>query len=96
MRSIGASPDELRHITLFAGRGCEECRFTGYGGRTGIFEYLPVDDDIRAEITKKSSTDVIKKVALKKGMMTLRQDGWTKVKQGITTISEVLRVTLEQ
>jgi general secretion pathway protein E len=96
MRSIGASPDELRHITLFAGRGCEECRFTGYRGRTGIFEYLPVDDDIRAEITKKSSTDVIKKVALKKGMMTLRQDGWTKVKQGITTISEVLRVTLEQ
>ncbi|MCK4391139.1 MAG: type II secretion system ATPase GspE [Desulfobacterales bacterium] len=96
IRSMAASRDELRDITLFAGRGCEECRFTGYKGRTAVFEYLPVDDDIRAEVTKKSSTDVIKEVALKKGMITLRQDGWSKVKQGITTIPEVLRVTVEQ
>ena len=64
-------------------------------GRTAIFEYLPIDDDIRREIIASSGADKIKKVAMKKGHRTLREDGWHKVKDGITTISEVLRVTLE-
>jgi general secretion pathway protein E len=72
------------------------CNHTGFKGRIGIFEYLPIDDDIRREITAKSSTERIKDVALSKGMVTLRQDGWDKVKRGITTVSEVLRVTLEK
>jgi len=93
---MGVSPDEAAGIDFFAGKGCEECRYTGFRGRTGIFEYLPVNDDIRKEIVERTSTERIKDVMLKKGMATLRQDGWHKVRQGITTISEVLRVTLEK
>jgi general secretion pathway protein E len=96
LRAMNLSPDKVCRIEFFAGEGCEECKYTGFRGRIGIFEYLPVDDDIRKEITARSSTERIKDVALKKGILTLRQDGWNKVKKGITTISEVLRVTLEK
>ncbi|MBW1735352.1 MAG: type II secretion system ATPase GspE [Deltaproteobacteria bacterium] len=96
LKSMQVTPEEAREIRFFAGRGCEECRYTGFKGRTAIFEYLPVDDDIRREITNKSSTERIKDVALGKGLITLRQDGWRKVRKGITTIPEVLRVTLEK
>ncbi|MBC8466502.1 MAG: type II secretion system protein GspE, partial [Deltaproteobacteria bacterium] len=73
-----------------------ECRYTGFRGRTAIFEYLPVDDDIRKEITERSSNERIKDVAISKGLITLRQDGWRKVRKGVTTIAEVLKVTLEK
>ena len=66
------------------------------GDERAIFEYLPVDDGIRREIMAKSSTERIKDVAIEKGMTVLRQDGWCKVREGITTIAEVLRVTLEK
>ncbi len=96
LRSMGLSPDETAKLEFYAGKGCEECRYTGFKGRTAIFEYLAVDDDIRKEITESANAERIKHVALKKGMITLRQDGWRKVKQGMTTIPEVLRVTLER
>ena len=96
LKAMNLSPNELCGIEFFAGEGCEECKHTGFRGRIGIFEYLPVDDDIRREITARSSTERIKDVALEKGLLTLRQDGWNKVIRGITTISEVLRVTLEK
>ena len=91
---MGVDPEETEGIQFFAGRGCETCRYTGFRGRTAIFEYLPVDGDIRKEITNRATTEALKDLALQKGMVTLRQDGWNKVKRGITTISEVLRVTL--
>ena len=96
LNSMGIGDDEASGIEFFAGKGCENCRHTGFRGRTAIFEYLPVDDDIRKEITRKSSNERIKDVAMRKGLMTLRQDGWRKVKKGITTIAEVLKVTLEK
>lgn len=96
VKAMNLSPAEVRCVEFLAGAGCEECKHTGFRGRIGIFEYLPVDDDIRREITARSSTERIKDVAQEKGLLTLRQDGWNKVKQGITTISEVLRVTLEK
>lgn len=95
-KSMGISPAEAEKIEFFTGKGCEECRYTGFRGRTAIFEYLPIDDDIRRIITERSSTEVIKNLAISKGMLTLRQDGWRKVREGVTTISEVLRVTLER
>jgi general secretion pathway protein E len=96
LNSMGIGHDEASEIEFFAGKGCEECRYTGFRGRTAIFEYLPVDDDIRKEITKGSSNERIKEMAMGKGLMTLRQDGWRKVRKGVTTISEVLKVTLEK
>ena len=94
LKSMKLTSEELARDKFYEGEGCEECRHTGFKGRIGIFEYLPVDEDIRREIINQSSTEQIKNVALKKGLMTLRQDGWEKAKKGITTISEVLRVTL--
>ena len=77
------------------GAGCEQCARTGYKGRTGIYELLRMDDDIRAAIIARHSAAAIRQVAVAKGMRTLRQDALDKVKAGITTIEEVLRVTTE-
>lgn len=77
------------------GTGCEQCGRTGYKGRTGIYELLKVDDDIRSAIITRSSAATIRQMAIEKGMRTLRQDALDKVKAGITTIEEVLRVTTE-
>lgn len=95
IRSMKLDPEQLDGVRFMHGKGCESCRYTGFKGRTAIFEYLPIDDEIRKEINASSSTEIIKRVAIKKGLRTLRRDGWEKVKEGITTISEVLRVTLE-
>lgn len=86
----------LASFTVYEGKGCDECSNTGYRGRVGIFELLIINDDIRRLILQKTSANIIKEKAREHGMITLREDGWNKVKQGITTISEVLRVTLEE
>lgn len=93
--SMRLKDKDLEDVTFYEGKGCDACRGTGFSGRTAIFEYLSIDEDIRKEIIGRSSTEEIKKTAIKKGMSTLRQDGWKKIKEGITTIPEVLRVTLE-
>jgi general secretion pathway protein E len=80
---------------LYRAIGCQNCLGTGYHGRTGIFELLALDDDIRTLILKNYDSNTIKKTATDKGMLTLRQDGAKKVLKGITTIEEVLRVTQE-
>lgn len=96
IKSMGIGKDEAAKIKFFQGKGCQECRHTGFRGRIAIFEFLQIDEDIRKEIINRSSTETIKKTAIKKGLFSLRQDGWEKVKLGQTTISEVLRVTLEE
>jgi type II secretion system protein E len=75
--------------------GCDECRGNGYKGRTGIFEILPVTDEVRPLIIAHASASDIKQAALETGMKTLREDGWDKVLAGVTTIDEILRVTEE-
>jgi type IV pilus assembly protein PilB len=79
-------------IKLYRGTGCSSCKNTGYYGRTSIFELIVLDEEIRALIISKASSNVIKDVAIKKGMKTLKHSGMEKAKQGITTIEEVLRV----
>lgn len=86
----------LGSFTVYEGKGCDECSNTGYRGRVGIFELLVINDDIRRLILQKTSANIIKEKAREHGMITLREDGWNKVKQGVTTVSEVLRVTLEE
>ncbi|MFH0763888.1 MAG: ATPase, T2SS/T4P/T4SS family [Candidatus Omnitrophota bacterium] len=75
------------------GKGCKACGNTGFVGRTGIYEILPVNEEIRKLISKTVSADEIKEKAVALGMRTLKEDGWEKVNAGITTPEEVLRVT---
>ncbi len=77
----------------YHGKGCESCGFTGYSGRTAIFEILLVDDDVKQLITQKAQANEIKKKAVEKGMKTLWDDGLDKVEKGITTLEEIMRVT---
>jgi general secretion pathway protein E len=82
-------------LTLYNGKGCEHCSFTGYYGRSGIFELLVVDDDIRKLILKNADSNQIRRAAKENGMRTLLEDGAEKIKAGVTTLSEILRVTQE-
>lgn len=95
IKLMNLNADEMSNVQFFEGKGCEACHHTGFSGRTAIFEFLPVNDEIRSEIAKQSDTDRIKSVARKMGLRTLREDGWKKVMDGTTTLAEVLRVTLE-
>ncbi len=79
--------------TLKRGKGCPACEYTGYRGRTGIFEILEMTPKISQLITQKVSSDVLMLEAQKEGMRTMREDGLNKVLDGITTIEEVFRVT---
>lgn len=78
---------------LFRPVGCRQCRDSGYSGRMGIYELLCTDEGIRLLCVERASSVQIKDYALKSGLTTLRQDGWLKVQQGITSIDEVARIT---
>jgi type II secretory ATPase GspE/PulE/Tfp pilus assembly ATPase PilB-like protein len=80
----------------FIGAGCEQCRFTGYRGRTGIYEILKMTREVRTMIMRSASADEIRQHALEQGMVTLRQCGAAKIEAGITTPEEVLRVTMKE
>ncbi|HOO36817.1 MAG TPA: type II secretion system ATPase GspE [Deltaproteobacteria bacterium] len=91
---IGLSKEMLsKEGYLYRGAGCKECIETGYKGRTGIYEILTMSDPIKNTILKSSDSNIIKNMAIKEGLHTLRQDGARKVEDGATTIEEVLRVT---
>jgi len=90
---LESATGEFKEIKLYRGRGCDDCTNTGYKGRTGIFELLVMTDKLRETILEKVSSSVINKKARSLGMITLREDGMRKVLAGITTISEVIRVT---
>jgi general secretion pathway protein E/type IV pilus assembly protein PilB len=95
LRSINFPMDRLSEGAIMESVGCEECRGTGFRGRTGIYEILVVTDAIRPLIVSRASSNAIKQEAIRRGMRTLREDGWTKVLKGVTTLEEVLRVTEE-
>jgi general secretion pathway protein E len=78
---------------FYEGRGCEKCANTGFIGRVGIYELMLVNDEVRKLTVGKADSGQIRKKAMEAGMRPLRDDGWLKVRQGLTTISEVLRVT---
>jgi general secretion pathway protein E len=82
-------------IELQRGFGCDHCGHSGYESRLGIFELLDVDEDMRRLMVTRSDSNVLKAQAVKSGMRTLKEDGWIKVLDGITTPDEVLRVTQE-
>jgi general secretion pathway protein E len=92
MDSIGLAPEMLKGKRIFRSRGCPVCLDTGYLGRTGIFELMLIDDEIRNLILKTSDSNTIKQKAVEKGMVTLSRDGAQKVVGGVTTIEEIFRV----
>jgi general secretion pathway protein E len=95
LAKLGIRADRTPEPTCFRAVGCAECLSTGYRGRTGIYEILVLDDDLRALILSKADANAIKARAMEHGMRTLREDGAQKVLSGITTTEEVLRVTAE-
>ena len=96
LKQLGVPAEEASRMKMVKPRGCAECGFTGYRGRTGIFEFLRVTDEIRALILQRKDSQVLKELARQRGMRTLRQDGWLRVKEGVTTVQELLRVTQEE
>jgi len=77
---------------LWRGKGCDQCRYTGFKGRTGLFELFKVNDKIKKAIVKEPTSQNIRTLARQSGMRSLREDGWRLVKEGVTTFEEVLRV----
>lgn len=90
---FGLTPKDLPGGLLYRGTGCEECAKTGYRGRKGIYELMLMDEEIQRVVLRGGDSDAVRKVALEKGMMSLREYGKIKVIEGLTTIEEVLRVT---
>ncbi|GAB4321687.1 MAG: ATPase, T2SS/T4P/T4SS family [Candidatus Sumerlaeia bacterium] len=90
---FGVTRKDIHDIEFFKGAGCEECFFTGYKGRIGIFEVLMMTDEIRELVLNHASADEIRALAIHQGMQTMRQDGWFKICTGITTFEEVAKQT---
>ncbi len=88
-----AYPDRVRGATYYAGNGCPACNFSGYRGRVALFEILVMNDEVRSLVVHQRPSNEIKMAALKAGMTTLRNDGWSRVLDGSTTVEEVMRVT---
>jgi len=81
---------------IYRGRGCRHCQGTGYRGRQGVFEMMPVTDEVRALVLERSSSREVRKVAMQQGMTSLRGDGWRLIREGKTTPEEVLRLTKDE
>jgi type IV pilus assembly protein PilB len=85
---------DISRMSFFHGKGCPRCNFTGYKGRTGLYEFFVISKTIRDMILEGAGEDKLRQVAQSEGMKTIFQYGLEKVNQGFTTIEEVLRVTV--
>jgi len=92
---LGIPPDEVKSFPVYKGKGCPICNNTGYKGRVGLYEVMPMKEEVKELVLSRASTTEIKKEAMRLGMKTLRQSGIAKIKDGVTTIEEVLRSTIE-
>jgi type IV pilus assembly protein PilB len=95
LMDIGYSKEDAEKIKVYKPNGCSVCHNTGYKGRTGLFEVMEVDEGIKDLILGRGSSQAIKKKAMENGTTTLRQSGLYKIKQGVTSIEEVLRETVK-
>lgn len=94
--SIGISPEEASHVKVRQGRGCPKCSNTGYKGRIALYEVMPMSEALRELVLNGASATEIKQEAIKLGMMSLRASGLMRLKEGMTTVEEVLRVTASE
>jgi type IV pilus assembly protein PilB len=91
---VGFPSEAVGTFPMFKGRGCSTCNGTGYKGRVGLYEVLEINDAVRELIMMGANSVELRKKAIEEGMITLRMSGLEKIKQGITTIEEVLRETV--
>jgi type IV pilus assembly protein PilB len=91
---MGFQDSDLRGLEVKKAKGCEACNRTGYKGRTALFEVLPVDEEVRDMILRRAQSREIKQQAISRGMLTLRRAGLLKIKNGVTSVEEVLRETV--
>ena len=91
---VGFAPDEVKTLRIKRGRGCERCNNTGYKGRVGLFEVLAFSDEIRDMILSGASSIELKRKAIEEGMVSLRMSGLQKIREGATSLEEVLRETI--
>jgi general secretion pathway protein E len=95
LAQVGLTPEDLKGRQLLRAVGCPNCLNTGYAGRTGIHEFLMMDDEVRALVMKNVDATTIKRAAMARGMTTLREDGAQKALKGLTTLEEVMLITQE-
>lgn len=91
---LALTPEDIKDRQFYRGTGCEFCKNTGYKGRTGLYEIMVLDDEMRDMIMKSASTQVLREAARKRGSRSLRQAGLMSIYDGITTIDEVVQETL--
>jgi type IV pilus assembly protein PilB len=91
---VGFAPDEVKSLKIKRGRGCERCNNGGYKGRCGLYECLQFSDEIRDMILSGASSIELKRKAIEEGMLSLRMAGLQKIREGVTTLEEVLRETV--
>jgi type IV pilus assembly protein PilB len=92
--NIGFSEAEAPDITLYKGRGCEVCNHRGYKGRVGLFEVMNITDDIRELILSGATALELRRKSIEEGMISLRHSGLHKIREGVTTVEEVVRETV--
>jgi len=96
LAELGLTEDDTKGKKFYYGRGCQRCNNTGYKGRTGIFEIMVFNDEIRNLIMNRASTNVLRVAAQKAGMKLLRDNGLAAIYDGITTIDEVVKETITE
>jgi type IV pilus assembly protein PilB len=90
---VGFAPDEAKGLACYQGKGCMECNDTGYRGRVALYEVMAITEDIKDAVLQGASVNEMKELGRKHGMKTLREAGLQKIREGMTTIPEVMRVT---
>jgi len=93
LRELQLDPAEAKKGTIYEGKGCVECSNTGYRGRQGVYEVMPMSSRLRELVLDRASANEIKKLAIGEGMLTLRRDGLEKLKRGLTSVEEILKET---
>jgi len=93
LRAGGISDDDMRNTTFYRGKGCDQCGGSGYKGRQGLYEVMDMSPTLRRMILQNASTAELQAQAVAEGMLTLRMDGMVKVRNGITTLEEVIKET---
>jgi type IV pilus assembly protein PilB len=92
--AAGVPQNEASDYVCYRGKGCPKCNGTGYKGRVGFYQVMPMLEDIRELILNGANTAEIKRESMRLGIKTMRQSGLTKLKEGVTSFEEVLRVTV--